>query len=231
MLIYKATNKINGKVYIGQTVRTLEARKSGHVQSAKKGSKNHFHRAIRKYGIDNFDFEVVCEATTKEELNELEKYYIKYFNCIEEGYNMVADGHTNIMFNAEARAKHDAKMRTDEVRTKISNSMKEYRKQHPFTESHKKKLSDKAKGNHNFGNGDTRSVGCYCVVDGKEHHFHNFIQAGKWWYENYHPFPYSYSVYKSKIKMCISKGYCFYGRPENRTYINNIRWYLEEVVK
>lgn len=227
MIIYKATNLVNGKVYIGQTIRSLEYRKRRHLQDAKRGDSTHFHQALRKYGEHNFVFEVIDEAFNKTELNKLENYYIQQFNSIKTGYNMVDGGKNNIMFNGKVKKKHDTVMRTPEVRAKISKSMKAYRKEHAFTEEHKKKLSDKAKGNHNFGSGDTRSVGCYCVVDNKEYHFHNFKEAGKWWYKNFSPFPYSYSVYKNKIKMCIEKGFCFYGKPKNRIYINNIKWYLE----
>lgn len=227
MVVYKVTNKINEKVYIGQTTKDLATRIKRHLQDGRKGDFTHFHQAIKKYGPDNFTFEILFEASNKTELNKMETYYINKFDSIRHGYNMVDGGKNNIMFNGKVKKKHDTIMGSKEVRDKISKSMKAYRKQHPFTDDHRQKLSQKAKGNHNFGTGDTRSVGCYCVVDGKEYHFHNFLQAGKWWYENYKPFPYSYSVYKNKIRMSIKKGYCWYGRPKERIYIDNIKWYLE----
>ena len=69
MIIYKVTNKVNGKIYIGQTVRTLEQRKWQHLDAAKNGCKTHFYNAIRKYGEDNFVFEIIDEASSLEELN------------------------------------------------------------------------------------------------------------------------------------------------------------------
>lgn len=57
MIIYKITNKINGKVYIGQTTDSLSRRKSGHIQAATSGSKSKLYSAMRKYGVENFEFE------------------------------------------------------------------------------------------------------------------------------------------------------------------------------
>ena len=56
MIIYKATNKINGKVYIGQTINSLEHRKSGHEREARyqKETSVYFHNALLKYGFYNF---------------------------------------------------------------------------------------------------------------------------------------------------------------------------------
>lgn len=57
--IYKITNNINDKIYVGQTIRSLEKRKSRHLNDARYGSKNPIHRAIRKYGVENFVFETI----------------------------------------------------------------------------------------------------------------------------------------------------------------------------
>lgn len=79
MIIYKATNKINGKVYIGQTEKDLEWRKNKHKQDSKRID-TYFYRAINKYGWDNFEWEVIDNtAQNRKELNELEKYYIAQY--------------------------------------------------------------------------------------------------------------------------------------------------------
>lgn len=218
MIIYKATNKINGKCYIGQTRHSLEHRKSIHLQRAKQGIDTHFYQAIRKYGAENFEWEILCSTNDKQRLNELETFYITKYDSIRSGYNMVDGGDNNVMDIESVKTKHDLIMQSETVRNKISVSMKEYRKTHPFTDSHRKKLSEKAKGNHNFGSGDTRSVGCYCIDEfGVEHHFHSYLDAGKWWWENYKPFPYSACVYQRKIKQSIDLGYATYGR-DNKVF-------------
>ena len=110
MIIYKITNKSNGKIYIGQTVGTLQARWKKHIRS-KDDSK--FHRAIRKYGADKFTVEQIDVACSIEELNEKEKYWISYYNSIQSGYNMTEGGRSGAV---------DMK-RTEETKQKISKAI------------------------------------------------------------------------------------------------------------
>ena len=89
--IYKFTNKINNKIYIGQS-KNIENRYIRHLYDAKRGSKTMLHQAIRKYGIENFSFDIIAECAI-DELNYKEKYYIEYFNSIMPyGYNMQSGG-------------------------------------------------------------------------------------------------------------------------------------------
>ena len=95
MIIYKATNKINGKIYIGQTTQTLSRRISNHKSDALlKKINTRFASAIRNYGIENFEFEEIDSANTKEELNRKEKYWIKKYesNKSDIGYNETDGG-------------------------------------------------------------------------------------------------------------------------------------------
>lgn len=91
--IYKITNKINGKMYIGQTVNTVKFRFQRHINDAYNGKEMAISRAIRKYGHDNFTVEII-EECEKENLDEREIYWIKYYNSVKIGYNMT-DGATN----------------------------------------------------------------------------------------------------------------------------------------
>ena len=60
MIIYKITNKINNKVYIGLTTRTLKYRWSTHITESKNlNNQKHLYRAMRKYGIENFTIEEI----------------------------------------------------------------------------------------------------------------------------------------------------------------------------
>lgn len=91
-LIYKHTNKINGKSYIGQTCQDPERRwrkGEGYKDSPK------FYSAIKKYGWDNFTHEIIEDNLTFEEANEKEVYWIKYYdtyNNDNKGYNMTLGG-------------------------------------------------------------------------------------------------------------------------------------------
>lgn len=230
MIIYRATNKVNGKCYIGQTRHSLEYRKRVHLTKARQGIVTHFYSAIRKYGEDNFVWDIICSTKDKDTLNELETFYITKYDSIKHGYNMVDGGDNNIMDIESVKTKHDTIMQSTEVRSKISNSLKKYRQQHPFTDEHRRKLSEKAKGNRNFGSGDTRSVGCYCVYDnGEVYHCHSYLHAGLFWYRKDSPFPYSEAVYQRKIKQSIELGYCTYGRGKDQIIVTNPKWYKEVI--
>lgn len=93
--IYKWTNKINNKIYIGQSV-CIENRSSQHLSRAFCPTSNEYnsllHQAFREFGIENFQFDII-EQCTIEELNNKEKYYIKLYNSIEpNGYNRTKGG-------------------------------------------------------------------------------------------------------------------------------------------
>lgn len=85
--IYKTTNLKNGKIYIGQHVA------SKFEPNKYIGSGCLFKAALKYYGKSNFKCELLATCNSISELNELEKYYIKYYNVQDRsiGYN-VADG-------------------------------------------------------------------------------------------------------------------------------------------
>lgn len=85
--IYKVTNLVNNKIYIGQTTQTLAKRWGDHcsIGSCCKA----LSRAIQKYGKENFKVEEVCSVLNKSDLNDLEHYFIKYYNSFgKNGYNL-----------------------------------------------------------------------------------------------------------------------------------------------
>ena len=85
--IYKITNKLNGKIYVGQSV-DIHRRWAEHKKNSKDKNKTSLlYQAMRADGIENFSFEII-EECSKESLNEREKYWINEYNTIENGYNM-----------------------------------------------------------------------------------------------------------------------------------------------
>lgn len=94
MIIYQAKNKINGKKYIGQTIRSFVQRKYEHIAASKNGCKNYFHSAIRKYGKENFEWTILEEnVLNKKRLDEIEIFYIGYFDTLApNGYNLTIGG-------------------------------------------------------------------------------------------------------------------------------------------
>jgi len=88
MYIYKITNKVNGKVYIGQSIRPIEQRFQRHINDAVNNILDtHFARAIRKYGKENFYIELVETCDNQTELNLREQYWIRKYDSINNGYN------------------------------------------------------------------------------------------------------------------------------------------------
>lgn len=105
MIIYKITNSINGKVYIGLTTVTLEARWRGHIKDSRVCDR-HLYRSMRKYGLENFTIEEIDNTDDFKELGELERYYIKTFDSRnpDKGYNITGGGESN-QLDGNPRAK------------------------------------------------------------------------------------------------------------------------------
>ncbi len=93
-IIYKATNTLNNKVYIGQTTQDLNSRISSHKHRAKYelDIHTHFINALRKYGFENFIWEIIDQAENQNELDDKEKYWIQYYDSINTGYNIQEGG-------------------------------------------------------------------------------------------------------------------------------------------
>ena len=90
MIIYKATNKINQKIYVGQTSQSLRERVRRHFKDKRKIG---FRIALKKYGLQNFDFETMAYCDTKKKLDFLERFYIKFFKSKTPlGYNLTDGG-------------------------------------------------------------------------------------------------------------------------------------------
>ena len=90
--IYKYTNKLNGHVYIGQSTN-IENRYKQHLYDSKQkfDRGTGVDKAIHKYGIENFTFEIIEECQA-EELNEKERYWIQYYDSYNKGYNKTPGG-------------------------------------------------------------------------------------------------------------------------------------------
>ena len=92
-IIYSATNIINNKKYIGQTKQGLRIRKNGHLSSYKREQKTSFQKALKKYGEENFIWEIIDYAKTPEDIDLKERYWINYYNTFKQGgYNMNPGG-------------------------------------------------------------------------------------------------------------------------------------------
>lgn len=150
-VIYKITNIINNKCYIGQTVYGFKKRYKTNGEGIERVYKYHKNRktnnhtyneyllnSIEKYGFKAFEvIEVFDVAFSKEELNIKEIYYIDLFNCFKNGYNSTKGGE-GMLGNQPMLGKHHS----DEARNKIS-------KNHAFKGKKRPMQSKRMKGKNN----------------------------------------------------------------------------------
>jgi len=135
--VYIHTNKINGKKYVGQTCKKPEIRWNNGVGYK---SSTYFFSAIKKYGWNNFDHEIIAENLTKEQADELECFLIKKLKTINAkfGYNL-CDGGSRGKQNEATRLK----MSQIQKGKKRPPRSEEYRKK--LSKAQKKRLSDPTK--------------------------------------------------------------------------------------
>ncbi len=105
MIIYKITNLINGKIYIGQTIRPIDIRWKAHYHE-RHLSDRPICKALIKYGRENFKIEEICKASSREELDKLEEFWIIELKTMnpEFGYNARSGGNKTT-FSEETRKK------------------------------------------------------------------------------------------------------------------------------
>jgi len=132
-VVYLITNKVNGKAYVGVSERGLQARKREHINRSKAGSKFPIHRAIAKYGVDSFEFEILESCADASYLPGTERRLIAEFGTlVPRGYNRTlgGDGVSGLVFG-------------DETRRRMSEKAKQ---RPPFSEETRRKLSAASAG-------------------------------------------------------------------------------------
>lgn len=161
MFIYKITNKINNKVYIGQTIRPVQDRWKRHINDALHNVLDtHFARAIRYYSPENFIIETIDTATNQEELNQKEQYWIRFYDSISNGYN-----------------------ETDAISKCGGNTYKSK------TPEEMKKISEKIRQSKLGGkNPHSTKVKCKNINTNEEYHFDCQADAQKFFNETNHQF-------------------------------------------
>jgi group I intron endonuclease len=91
MIIYMVKNKLDGKKYIGQTIKTLEKRWRAHCRV--ESCCRYLKRAIKMYGKDNFEIKILAKCDSIDQMNHRETYYIRLFNSLApNGYNLSTGG-------------------------------------------------------------------------------------------------------------------------------------------
>ena len=156
--LYRIMNKINGKIYIGQSL-VPHRRWSAHKSASKNLEKStqYIHHSMAKHGIDNFIFEVICSCKTQENANYIEDILIKQYNSRnkEMGYNIQPGGNTSSPSEETKQKMRDATLKqiaekghpaqghkwNDESRQKLSESLKAVDKEKWYTPEVRKNMS------------------------------------------------------------------------------------------
>lgn len=163
--VYKTTNNINNKIYIGQ-------KKSDKFIPSYKGSGKLLRKAIEKYGKESFNVEIVCWATSKKELDDQERYWIKKLNSrnSDVGYNLAEGGEGSNgggfkgkHHSPESKEKHRQAALLDAQRRKANNWKPFQNARRPVTSPNKGKKRIKKDGKYKYV--DTEELDRY-VQDG-----------------------------------------------------------------
>lgn len=172
--IYKITNTINNMCYIGKSL-CIEDRLKQHKNGIK--SNEHLQNAIRKYGIENFKFEIL-EECSRENYNLRERYWINFYDSMNNGYNETSGGENipGYKMSQESRKKM-SEIKLLAIKNGTANFLKNLNhnvsgKRNPmygkhFTEKSKKKMSNSLKGKipHNINK--------ICINNGKHNKYIN----------------------------------------------------------
>lgn len=146
MIIYKTTNLINGKIYIGKDSKN---------DPAYLGSGLVLEKAIRKYGLENFKKEILESCSNDDELNEKERYWIKFYNSTNRkiGYNLTEGGTGGDTFKYSRRKNERRKLLSDGLKNseKVKDNIKsgwysEHAKNMWKNDSHKELIRNKLNG-------------------------------------------------------------------------------------
>lgn len=142
-VIYRATNIINNKIYIGQTI-DFNKRKARHIKQSKI-PKTHFERAINKYGEDKFIWEIICHCSDKADLNQKEIEFIDFYGGINSDLNYNSrEGGTGGRLCSESLEK----MKTSRRGVPWSKKRRAACKNKPLSDEQKKKISESIKNRY-----------------------------------------------------------------------------------
>lgn len=144
MIIYMATNLINGMSYIGQTVTNLDYRIARHIIESKK-PKSYFQRVLKKHGIENFKWKILKKCKNISDLNKSEKYFIEQYKTNKSnGYNLTDGGEGIVGYRHSEETKNKIRQKLighsviDITREKISGNLQGH-KQSKETKLRRKK--------------------------------------------------------------------------------------------
>lgn len=212
-IVYKITNNLDGKIYVGQTTRSIEIRWNEHKRDAPR-RKTHFYRALQKYGPDNFLLEILCDCQNQEELDKKEIMFVKKLKSLSpNGYNHAAGngtGHVSEETKQKMSVAHKGKPKSEEHRGAIRQSL--LGKTHSL--ERKRKNSESHKGKH-LSNETKRKISK--TVTGKKH-----SKETKRKISNSHKGKKASSKTKEKLSLAKSKTYFLVSPEGEKITVSNL---------
>lgn len=171
ILIYKHTNTISGKCYIGKTKHSIENRWKSHVSVALKGAKFHLSRAIRKYPLDSWIHEILEQVDTDELANVSESKWIHHFSSNDNdlGYNMTVGGDGGQTCDPSMlSAKMKGRAKTSSHCQKISESNQRYWDNNP-NDVRKTQLTERNKSPESIAKSKEAQTRRWAKPESREH--------------------------------------------------------------
>ena len=177
--IYKIENKINHCIYIGKA-KDIQSRQNQHKSEAKSGNKAHLYNAIRKYGIENFDFSIIEIMSLENYItngSDREKYQIKYYNSyLDPKHYNETEGGEGVIGQKPSQEQKDKQSKIKKQQYQTEEGIKKKQQQselmknknlfkgHNHTEEQCKKHSKNMKGNKNPNyNKHNNGKKCLCI--------------------------------------------------------------------
>ena len=208
--IYKATCIITNQCYIGFD-SNWPNRKKSHKRESKKNSNIKFYNAIKKYGWDNFEWDVIYRSKDDVHcLNVMEEYFINEYNSMKNGLNTTPGGNRGPILSGKDNGMfgktHSDKVKKDSSdRAKKTFAGKSYEELYGVEKSNelKKIRSQKLKGKDNFGNKNPR-------FDEKEYLFYN-VKSGVCIKSTRYDFYNTYEINRGGVSDMINHGITYKG--------------------
>ena len=224
--IYKCT--FNDKIYIGESINATNPHYLGKGKLWLETINGH-EKEVQKEIIETISHS--NRKTLKQLMHQREIYWINYYDSTNpnKGYNISPGGNLMAESSLIKMKQKDAEtikklMASTDIPKKISKSLSEYRQKNGFSKEHLQKISAALKGRNVGCNGDSRSIGVYCIINKHIYEFHNKIQAAKWWYENY---PISENYTEITYTRLINKSISNIPLTYNKKKIDlDIHWFL-----
>lgn len=124
MFVYLIRNTLNGKSYVGKTTRTVQSRWRQHKTEMRIGRyTTKLYEAMREFGVDAFEVSVLGECDSQRRLAQMERAFIRRFNCVENGYNS-----STASFGGKIKNRSESTVTrtlTDVHRKKIADSVRQ----------------------------------------------------------------------------------------------------------